>query len=70
MEFAVVNIYMGPVATKVMKGYSDENIAESSDFKCEEHRPSTVPSLPQYDTFSCNGREIALEIDREYKILP
>lgn len=52
---------MGPVATKVMKGYSDENIAGSSDFKSEEHRPS----LPQYDTFACNGREIALEIDRE-----
>lgn len=26
MEFAVVNNYMGPVATKVMKGYSDEDI--------------------------------------------
>lgn len=62
MEFAVVNIYMGPVATKVMKGYSDENLAGNDDLKSpEEHRPS----LPQYDTFECNGREIALEIDRE-----
>lgn len=26
MEFAVVNNYMGPVATKVMKGYSDEDV--------------------------------------------
>lgn len=26
MEFAVVNNYMGPVATKIMKGYSDEPI--------------------------------------------
>ena len=26
MEFAVVNNYMGPVATKIMKGYSDEDI--------------------------------------------
>lgn len=27
MEFAVVNNYMGPVATKVMKGYSDEDLS-------------------------------------------
>lgn len=34
MEFAVVNNYMGPVATKVMKGYSDEDISmEMPDFK-------------------------------------
>lgn len=59
MEFAVVNIYMGPVATKVMKGYSDENLSEAD--KSEE---PPRPTLPQYDTF-CNGREIALEIDRE-----
>lgn len=26
MEFAVVNNYMGPVATKMMKGYSEEPI--------------------------------------------
>lgn len=26
MEFAVVNNYMGPIATKAMKGYSDEDI--------------------------------------------
>jgi hypothetical protein len=26
MEFAVVNNFMGPVATKAMKGYSDEDI--------------------------------------------
>lgn len=30
MEFAVVNNYMGPIATKVMKGYSDENLNESN----------------------------------------
>lgn len=30
MEFAVVNNYMGPVATKVMKGYSDENLNEAN----------------------------------------
>lgn len=29
MEFAVVNNYMGPIATKVMKGYSDENLNEA-----------------------------------------
>lgn len=26
MEFAVVNNYMGPIATKAMKGYSDEDL--------------------------------------------
>lgn len=30
MEFAVVNNYMGPVATKAMKGYSDEDISALS----------------------------------------
>uniref|UniRef100_T1GU40 Uncharacterized protein n=1 Tax=Megaselia scalaris TaxID=36166 RepID=T1GU40_MEGSC len=29
--FAVVNNYMGPIATKAMKGYSDENLHESAD---------------------------------------
>lgn len=33
MEFAVVNNYMGPVATKVMKGYSEEDIRGGDDFK-------------------------------------
>lgn len=34
MEFAVVNNYMGPVATKAMKGYSDEDISNDiPDFK-------------------------------------
>lgn len=59
MEFAVVNSYMGPVATKSMKGYSDEDLHSDDDMKGSEQRPS----LPQYDTF-CNGREIALFIDR------
>lgn len=31
MEFAVVNNYMGPVATKVMKGYSDEDVRTDGD---------------------------------------
>lgn len=30
MEFAIVNNYMGPVATKPMKGYSEENIAQTT----------------------------------------
>lgn len=30
MEFAIVNNYMGPVATKIMKGYSDENIEQDA----------------------------------------
>ncbi|XP_070494455.1 glycine receptor subunit alpha-2 [Chironomus tepperi] len=59
MEFAIVNNYMGPVATKSMKGYSDEDLNADDEFKNGEHRPS----LPQYDTF-CNGREIAIFIDR------
>lgn len=33
MEFAVVNNYMGPVATKAMKGFSDENITDMDDLK-------------------------------------
>lgn len=33
MEFAIVNNYMGPVATKAMKGYSDENINDLDDLK-------------------------------------
>lgn len=34
MEFAVVNNYMGPVATKAMKGYSDEDItSEINEYK-------------------------------------
>uniref|UniRef100_A0A336MDT1 CSON014028 protein n=1 Tax=Culicoides sonorensis TaxID=179676 RepID=A0A336MDT1_CULSO len=57
MEFAVVNNFMGPVATKVMKGYSDEDL--SSYGPGSEPRPSVV----QYDTF-CNGRETALFIDK------
>lgn len=33
MEFAVVNNFMGPIATKAMKGYSDENLQDSGDDK-------------------------------------
>ncbi|XP_045518617.1 glycine receptor subunit alpha-4-like [Pieris brassicae] len=68
-EFAVVNNYMGPVATKVMKGYSDEDLSRDLDaFKhifpnSVDPRASTSASLPQYDTF-CNGRETAIYIDR------
>jgi len=28
MEFAVVNNFMGPIATKPMKGYSDEDLSK------------------------------------------
>lgn len=39
MEFAVVNNYMGPVATKAMKGYSDEDLREAiDDFKVNGKR--------------------------------
>ncbi|XP_071439382.1 glycine receptor subunit alpha-2-like isoform X1 [Hetaerina americana] len=79
MEFAVVNNYMGPVATKVMKGYSDDDIRSAvEDFKELEprswagrNRAATLagspvrptPTQPQYDTF-CHGRETALYIDK------
>lgn len=33
MEFAIVNNYMGPVATKAMKGYSDEDMRIEDDIK-------------------------------------
>lgn len=59
MEFAIVNNYMGPVATKSMKGYSDEDLQSEEEMRNGEKRAS----LPQYDTF-CSGREIALFIDR------
>lgn len=29
MEFAIVNNYMGQTATKIMKGYSDENVQDT-----------------------------------------
>ena len=68
MEFAVVNNFMGPVATKVMKGYSDEDLNADLDEYSKtgnntgyEPRPSL--NVPQYDTF-CNGRETALFIDK------
>jgi hypothetical protein len=31
MEFAVVNNYMGPIATKAMKGYSEEDLRNNVD---------------------------------------
>lgn len=31
MEFAVVNNYMGPIATKAMKGYSEEDLRTAVD---------------------------------------
>ncbi|XP_050063878.1 glycine receptor subunit alpha-4 isoform X2 [Aphis gossypii] len=70
MEFAVVNNYMGPVATKVMKGYSEEDIRGGDDFKELDPKSrspirsvATVAAAPQYPTF-CNGRAIALYIDK------
>ncbi|XP_065166206.1 glycine receptor subunit alpha-2 isoform X1 [Atheta coriaria] len=63
MEFAVVNNYMGPVATKAMKGYSDEDLHSDmqNDYK-DIDRPR-FGSQPQYDTF-CSGRSTALCIDQ------
>lgn len=78
MEFAVVNNYMGPVATKVMKGYSEDDIqAALGDLKelepCQGGarsplRAQSVPTVPQYDT-CCNGRETALYIDKASRFL-
>lgn len=42
MEFAVVNNYMGPVATKAMKGYSDENIHDLDDLKVTDNEIPTI----------------------------
>lgn len=38
MEFAIVNNYMGPVATKVMKGYSDEDVRMVDEIKVNPSR--------------------------------
>lgn len=76
MEFAVVNNFMGPVATKIMKGYSDEDLTDD-EYKVSEIPVNSLnlshllslqstdhrPSLPQYDTF-CAGRATALYIDK------
>ncbi|XP_034944574.1 glycine receptor subunit alpha-4 isoform X1 [Chelonus insularis] len=69
MEFAVVNNYMGPVATKAMKGYSDEDLGESIDeFKTpmrpgSRNRSPMRPLTVQYDT-CCHGRATAIYIDK------
>lgn len=43
MEFAVVNNYMGPIATKAMKGYSDEDLsAELPDFEVGNVSPGKL----------------------------
>ncbi|KAJ9581097.1 hypothetical protein L9F63_023718, partial [Diploptera punctata] len=68
MEFAVVNNYMGPIATKTMKGYSEEDIRcavdDYKDLSPNGRSPiRSVPTIPQYATF-CNGRETALYIDK------
>ncbi|KAK0168581.1 hypothetical protein PV327_002364 [Microctonus hyperodae] len=69
MEFAVVNNYMGPVATKAMKGYSDEDLRESIDeFKTpmrpeSRNRSPVRPVTVQYDT-CCSGRATAIYIDK------
>lgn len=43
MEFAVVNNYMGPVATKVMKGYSDEDLRGGDAIKDALSSPLSLP---------------------------
>ncbi|EGI57522.1 Glycine receptor subunit alpha-4, partial [Acromyrmex echinatior] len=70
MEFAVVNNYMGPVATKAMKGYSDEDLREAiDDFKTpmrpdtERNRSPTRQPTIQYEQ-CCQGRATAIYIDK------
>lgn len=78
MEFAVVNSFMGPVATKPMKGYSEEDLSihrpsgyngTNSSLRLRgkpsspARGPPPPPPGPQYVTF-CNGREVALFIDQ------
>ncbi|XP_036141819.1 glycine receptor subunit alpha-3-like isoform X2 [Monomorium pharaonis] len=70
MEFAVVNNYMGPIATKAMKGYSDEDLREDiDDFKtpmrsdAERSRSPTRPPMVQYEQ-CCEGRATAIYIDK------
>lgn len=46
-EFAVVNNYMGPVATKAMKGYSDEDLSDLDAFKVR----SFIPFNPRLKSF-------------------
>jgi len=46
MEFAVVNNFMGPVATKAMKGYSEEDLrGDVQDLKVP---PSIIHGLECY----------------------
>lgn len=56
MEFAVVNNYMGPVATKAMKGYSDEDLREAIDeFKVGIAEDSKTGKIQSF--FSPCGRK-------------
>lgn len=48
MEFAVVNNYMGPIATKMMKGYSEENLMQM--------QPIDGADCPTIDTKKVNAR--------------
>lgn len=49
MEFAVVNNFMGPVATKIMKGYSDEDLTDDDAYKVSEIGfPENSVNLPIY----------------------
>uniref|UniRef100_A0ABD2VXU4 Glycine receptor subunit alpha-4 n=1 Tax=Trichogramma kaykai TaxID=54128 RepID=A0ABD2VXU4_9HYME len=78
MEFAVVNNYMGPVATKAMKGYSDEDLHEAIDeiktpMRSESADRGRSPlrrpePVVQYDT-CCEGRATAIYIDKVSRFL-
>jgi hypothetical protein len=57
MEFAVVNNYMGPVATKAMKGYSEEDITSAvEDLKVTIYTVSLLDSAAVKRTYAlCVG---------------
>jgi hypothetical protein len=55
MEFDIVNNYMGPVATKAMKGYSEEDITSAEqDFKVHMHINVIVLNVNFWVMIPCN----------------
>lgn len=52
MQFAVVNNYMGPIATKAMKGYSDEDLTDVDEYKVRLKRPVRIRILLLKFSFS------------------
>ncbi|CAG0900231.1 unnamed protein product [Cyprideis torosa] len=76
MQFAIVNHFMGPVATRQMKGYSDEDIrwtTMATDQRGDDNLPArmrltSIQQHPQYVTM-CDGKEVAILIDKISRFL-